>query len=135
MVSDARPSGALRPWRAALACACLAVVGGCGGGNGGDTGRGAAPRDGSTPPAVRAPRLGRSHEAEVQALVADVAGRHARPRCQLVRRVGPGTSRFSCAALERRYRVDWEHYGTGRYTIAEHPGGRVVARGTLSISQ
>jgi hypothetical protein len=35
----------------------------------------------------------------------------------------------------RRLRVEWQHYGTGAYTIRALPGGRVVARGTLSISQ
>ena len=51
---------------------------------------------------------------------------------------GASGSRFSCRAGSERYRVEWEHYGTGRYEIAvvEADGAsRTVARGTLSISE
>ena len=62
-----------------------------------------------------------------------VRGRPVRCRVERLEPGRPGT--YLCSAGAARYRVEWEHYGTGRYTIAEHPGGRVVARGTLSISQ
>ena len=70
----------------------------------------------------------------MRALVRD-AVKHRDVRCR-VERLEPGQAGiYRCTAGAREYRVEWEHYGTGRYEIAEHPGGRVVARGTLSISQ
>jgi hypothetical protein len=62
-----------------------------------------------------------------------VNGRPVRCRTE---RLDPGApSVFGCRAGRREYRVQWQHYGTGAYEIAERPGGRVIARGTLSISQ
>ena len=61
-----------------------------------------------------------------------------RPRCAPVRRLSPSATRFSCRAGGARYRIDWEHYGTGAYVIsALEPGGRArqIARGTLTISE
>ena len=56
-------------------------------------------------------------------------------RCR-TERLEPGApSVYGCTAGGRRYRVEWQHYGTGAYKIAELPSGRVIARGTLSISQ
>ena len=85
-----------------------------------------------------APGLARSHEAEVEGLVTDMVGRRARVRCRVVGRPAPGTSRFACTTLERRYRVDWEDYGTGRYVIhvVDRAGrSQRVQQGTLSISE
>jgi hypothetical protein len=70
----------------------------------------------------------------VTELVRDaVGGRPVRCRTERLEAGRPGV--YRCTAGPRRYRVTWEHYGTGRYEVAEHPSGRVVARGTLSISQ
>ena len=55
--------------------------------------------------------------------------------CRTEREQPGGAGLYRCAAGAREYRVEWAHYGTGAYTIRELPGGRVVARGTLSISQ
>ncbi len=88
---------------------------------------------------MRARGLDRSNEDEVADLVRDVAPDRAdRPRCRLERRLGPGKSRFACRAAGRRYRVDWQHYGTGRYRIhAVDRSGRLrlVQRGTLTITE
>jgi hypothetical protein len=60
----------------------------------------------------------------------------ARPvRCRTTRLAAGQPSLYECRAGARSYRVEWEHYGTGAYTIRALPGGRVIARGTLSISQ
>ena len=45
----------------------------------------------------------------------------------------PGKSRFECEGAGQRYEVEWQHYGSGRYTIREN--GRVVARGVLTIAE
>lgn len=61
----------------------------------------------------------------------DAAGRRARCSVERLRPGEPG--RYRCRAGSREYRVEWDHYGTGAYEITELPGGRVIARGTLSI--
>ena len=65
-------------------------------------------------------------------------GRGRRPRCRRERRLPGGwASRFACVAGGSRYRVDWQHYGTGRYVIQVLEGGRwrELSRGTLSIGE
>ena len=98
---------------------------GCGGGS----------SEPATPPRPpdRAPGLGATNEQEVESLLRDV--RNVRARCSggvpVAGRLG--RSRFDCTGGGRTYRVEWQHYGDGRYTIAED--GRVVARGALLITE
>ena len=78
--------------------------------------------------------LDRSNEEEVRELVAGSVPE--RPvRCRTTRLEPGAPSLYRCRAGAREYEVEWHHYGTGAYTIARLPGRRVVARGTLSISQ
>jgi hypothetical protein len=63
--------------------------------------------------------------------VADATGRPARCSVERLRPGEPGL--YRCRAGARDYRVEWDHYGTGAYEITRLPGGRVIARGTLSI--
>ena len=131
-----------------LLLACLIAAAGCGDGDGerapaerppstGDARPRAAADDPGPPARRRARGIDRSNEAEVEALVRDVAGPGVRPRCTLAHRAGPGASRFSCVPAGRRYVVDWEHYGTGRYLVSLAGAGRTraVAHGTLSIGE
>ncbi|HEX8646116.1 MAG TPA: hypothetical protein VF715_04395 [Thermoleophilaceae bacterium] len=78
--------------------------------------------------------LDATNEQEVAGLVRGAV--RARPvRCR-TERLHPGApGLYRCTAGGGEYRVEWAHYGTGAYTITALPGGRVVARGTLSISQ
>ena len=101
---------------------------GCGGSDGAGHRQSEPPR-----PADRGAGLEATDEQEVEELLADV--RNVRARCSGGTPLpGPaGASRFECQGGGRSYRVDWRHYGDGRYAIAED--GRVVARGTLSITE
>ena len=56
-------------------------------------------------------------------------------RCRTTRLAAGQPSLYECTAGRGRYRIEWEHYGTGAYTISALPDRRVIARGTLSISQ
>jgi hypothetical protein len=111
--------------------ACLLVFTGC-------SDEEPAPSTPTQPPPAAAPEPGRgldrTNEQEMAELVRGaVRGRPVRCRTE---RLEPGApSVYGCTAGGRRYRVEWQHYGTGAYEIAELPGRRVVARGTLSISQ
>jgi hypothetical protein len=78
--------------------------------------------------------LDRTNEQEVTELVRG-AIRHRPVRCRTERLEPGAASVYGCTVGGRRYRVTWRHYGTGEYTIAALPSGRVIARGTLSISQ
>jgi hypothetical protein len=70
----------------------------------------------------------------VTELVRDAVNeRPVRCRTERLEPGAPGV--YGCTAGPARLRVEWQHYGTGAYTIRALPGGRVVARGTLSISQ
>ena len=62
-----------------------------------------------------------------------VKARGVRCRAERLEPGAPGI--YRCGAGGREWRVEWAHYGTGAYEIAELPDGRVIARGTLSISQ
>jgi hypothetical protein len=110
----------------------LALVAGCGG----DDGPSPPPAEPRPAPAPQEPARGLdpTNEQEVTGLVRRaVSGRPV--RCE-TERLEPGAAGvYRCTAGSREYRVEWAHYGTGAYEIAELPGGRVVARGTLSISQ
>ena len=93
-------------------------------------------------PQARAPGLARSNQAEVRTLLAEALRRwgvhSARPRCHSARRLAFGASRYSCRAGGERYRVDWQHYGTGRYVVAAVPADgpvRTLERGTFTISE
>jgi hypothetical protein len=108
----------------------VAALAGCGVGSGdGSTANEARTTTSAAPP----PRPGShlTHEQQVESLLRDV--RNIRARCAtgrpLPQRVG--MSRFQCTGGGQTYTVDWQHYGDGRYTISQ--GGRVVARGTLSV--
>jgi hypothetical protein len=71
----------------------------------------------------------------MEALVREAVRRPA--RCRIERRIPGHPDRFACTAGAAAYRVVWERYGTGRYTIARVDGGRerVVARGTLIVTE
>ena len=103
------------------------AVAACGSGPGGDG------ADGPPRPPDRRPGLEATNEQEVEALLRDV--RNVRARCSGGTPVPGqvGTSRFECAGGGKQFRVEWRHYGDGRYTIAED--GRVVERGALSITE
>ena len=78
--------------------------------------------------------LDATNEQEVAGLVrGSVPDRPVRCRTERLDPGAPGI--YRCTAGGAEYRVEWAHYGTGAYTITALPGGRVVARGTLSISQ
>lgn len=78
--------------------------------------------------------LDRSNEEEVVELLSGTVS--ARPvRCRTTRLEPGSPSLYRCRAAAREYEVEWRHYGTGAYTIRALPGRRVIARGTLSISQ
>lgn len=122
----------------ALAVAALAapvLAAGCTD-DGGDAPEESAPRPPAPAPERTENRRGldATNEQEVAGLVRDSVP--ARPvRCRTERLVPGAPGIYRCTAGEADYRVEWAHYGTGAYTITALPGGRVVARGTLSISQ
>ena len=105
-----------------------ALLAGCGGDGDGGGPPGPPPR-----PPDRGQGLEATNEQEVEALLRDV--RNVRARCSGGTPVPGqvGTSRFECAGGGKQFRVEWRHYGDGRYTIAED--GRVVERGALSITE
>jgi hypothetical protein len=130
--------------RAALLAAAL-LLAGCDGDEGEEPDRPSAPSTtGPADTSAETPRgrgLARSNEAEMQDLLASVLRERGespgRPRCSAVRQLTPSSTRFSCRAGSGRYRIDWEHYGTGAYVISTVEDGRArrIARGTLTISE
>ena len=89
----------------------------------------------SSPTPATPPQTGGGRQTtnaqEAAELVTEAVGGRARCSVERLRPGEPGL--YRCRAGARRYRVEWDHYGTGAYEISELPGGRVVARGTLSI--
>ena len=109
------------------------MVSSCGG-DGGNEETGPARSAKPVPVAPPQPGGGRrsTNAQEAAGLVREVV--RARPVRCAVERLRPGElGLYRCRAGSREYRVEWDHYGTGAYTISELPDGRVVARGTLSI--
>jgi hypothetical protein len=96
-------------------------------------------------PRARAPERSEGRRGLDATNVQEVAGLvrgavRERPVHCRIERLEPGAAGvYRCTAgagaAARELRVEWAHYGTGAYTIEALPGGRVIARGTLSISQ